>query len=98
MAMMETKKVAEMKDWRITNKYNRQQREAARQLLAGNGYIEMTQSEAHQIDPKIEEIITVVKHDENGNAYTDRERADKEMKIWGYMWNSVWNKIQLTAF
>lgn len=98
MAMMETKKVAEMKDWRITNKYNRQQREAARQLLAGNGYIEMTQADAHQIDPKIEEIITVVKHDENGNAYTERERADKEMKIWGYIWNSVLNKIQLTAF
>lgn len=98
MAKGSTERVANMKDWRITNKYNRQQREAARQLIAGKGYIEMTQADAHSIDPAIPEIITVVKFDENGKAYTQNERADKEMKIWGYSWNHVWNKIQLTAF
>ena len=98
MAQYATKQVAEMKDWKIRNKYNRQQREEARKLMAANGYLEMTQADAHNIDSRIEEIITVVKYDKDGNAYTENERADKEVKIWGYMWNSVWNKIQLTAF
>ena len=98
MAQYATKQVAEMKDWKIRNKYNRQQREAARKLMGEQGYLEMTQADAHNIDSRIEEIVTVVKHDSEGKAYTERERADKEMKIWGYMWNSVWNKIQLTAF
>ena len=39
-----------------------------------------------------------VKYDADGNAYVKKERADKEVKIWGYMWNSVWKEIQLTAF
>ena len=98
MAKAETKTVAEMKDWRITNQYNRQQLEAARRLMAAGGYKEMTQAEAHAIDPEIDEYVSEVKFDQNGNAYTERERADKEVKIWGYMWNSVWKKIQLTSF
>ena len=98
MAQFATKQVAEMKDWKIRNHYNRQQREAARQLMAGNGYLEMTQAEAHSVEPRIEEYVAVVKYDKDGNAYTENERADKEVKIWGYMWNRVWNKIQLTAF
>lgn len=98
MACKETERVATMKDWRITNKYNSRQREAARRLMAAGGYKEMTQAEAHSIDPDIEEYVTEVKFDQNGHAYTERERADKEVKIWGYMWNSVWKKIRLTAF
>lgn len=98
MAKSSTEQVANMKDWRITNKFNRSQREAARKLMEGLGYMEMTQADAHAIEPRIEEYVDAVKYDENGNAYTEKERADKDVKIWGYMWNSVWKKIQLTAF
>ena len=98
MAKAETKKVAEMKDWRITNQYNRQQRAAARKLMAENGYLEMTQADVHKVDASIEEFVSVVKFDEKGNAFTERERADKDVKIWGYIWNNTWGKINLVAF
>lgn len=98
MAQFETKKVAEMKDFLVKSKYNREQREAARRLTAGNGYLEMTQADAHKIDEKIEEFVTVVKFDEAGNPFTEHVLADHEKKIWGYMYNSTFKKIQLTAF
>lgn len=97
MARRATAEVAAMKDWRITNFNNRRQREAARCLMRGHGYLEMTQATAHDVEPRIEEYVSVVKYDGHGNAYTERERADKEQKIWGYTWNSCYKVIQLTA-
>ena len=98
MARTQTEKVATMKDWRITNKYNRMQREAARRMMEKGGFAEMTQAEAHAIEADIPEYVDEVKYDADGNAYVKKERADKEVKIWGYMWNRVWKEIQLTAF
>ena len=98
MARTQTEKVATLKDWRITNKYNRMQREAARRMMEKGGFAEMTQAEAHAIEADIPEYVDEVKYDAGGNAYVEKERADKEVKIWGYMWNSVWKTIQLTAF
>lgn len=98
MARTQTEKVATMKDWRITNKYNRIRREAARRMMEKGGFAEMTQAEAHAIEADIPEYVDEVRYDAGGNAYVEKERADKEVRIWGYMWNRVWKTIQLTAF
>lgn len=98
MARRATAEVAAMKDWCITNAHNRRQREVARCLMEGQGYLDMTQATAHDVEPRIEEYVSVVKYDDHGNAYIERERANKEQKIWGYTWNSVYKVIQLTAF